>query len=112
MKIYKDFHGEIPINQIGKRLREITKIERGPFKVLTGYGASKGKSESKNAVLKSLRKMKQEKLIDDYFPGEILSQLLNETSTWYKAKIKYFEMLKKDSDFGNDGVIFLFIDSK
>jgi len=109
MKIYKEFHGDILINQIGKRLRDIVKIEKNNFKILTGYGSSCGISLSKKMVIKSLTKMKNEGLIKGFLPGEIKFSIVTNSSYYYEDKIKYYELIKNDSDYGNDGIIFVFI---
>lgn len=109
MKIYNDFYGETPIKQIGKKLREIVKKEKKSFKVLTGYGSTSGISQSKNAVIKSLSKMKREGIINGFFPGEVKHMLLTTTSPYYESKLKYEKEVKNDSDYGNDGVVFIFV---
>lgn len=109
MKIYKQFHGDITVSEIGRELRRIIKNEKTAFKILTGYGASTGNSKSKNAALKSLNKMKKEGLVNGFVPGEVKNQLLDSNSPFYETKINYESILKRDSDFGNDGVIFIFI---
>lgn len=109
MKTYKDFHGDIPKTEIGKRLREILKIEKKSFKILTGYGSTTGKSTSKQAALSSLSRMKKEGLIIGYIPGEVKHQLLTETSSFYQMKQQFETILKTDSDYGNDGIIFIFV---
>ena len=78
MKTYKEFHGEIPISDIGKYLREIVKKEKTSFKILTGYGSTSNISKSKNAAIKSLIKMKNEGLIKAFLPGEVSTKLLTE----------------------------------
>ncbi|BCR36689.1 hypothetical protein [Mariniplasma anaerobium] len=109
MKTYRQFHGEIFISEIGKELRDIVKSEKSAFKILTGYGSTGGTSSSKHAALKSLRNMKKQGLIKGYCPGEVKNQLLSDTSPFYETKSKYESILKNDSDFGNDGIIFVFI---
>lgn len=109
MKVYAEFHGNIPTKDIGKRLREIVKIEKKDFKIMTGYGSSTGLCASKQAALKSLSKMKKEGLIKDFLPGEIKYQVLNSTSQFYNAKIEYSNQIKNDPDFGNEGIVFIFI---
>lgn len=109
MKTYKQFHGDILISNIGKELRLIVKTNKTSFKVLTGYGSFNGKSSSKGAVLKSLSKMKKEGLISGYFPGEVKSQILKDNSVFYDYKLKYETRVKKDYDYGNAGIIFIFI---
>ncbi len=109
MKIYTDFHGEIQISEIGKQLREIVKKEKNGFKLLTGYGSVSGKSKSKIAVLKSLSKMKEEGLIKGFLPGEVKNQLLQSNSPYLDTKLKYASTLKQDNDFGNDGIVFVFV---
>lgn len=109
MKTYRQFHGEILISEIGKELRDIVKREKSAFKILTGYGSSSGKSNSKHAALKSLRNMKKQGLIKGYCPGEVKNQLLSDNSPFYETKSLYESVLKNDSDFGNDGIIFVFV---
>lgn len=109
MKTY-DFHGSIEISEIGKEIRQICKVESISFKLLTGYGSISGISKSRNAAFKSLAKMKKEGLIKDYFSGDVLSSLqTNKNSYEYQMKNEYREILKNDKDFGNDGVIFVFL---
>lgn len=109
MKIYDEFHGDTNKIAIGKKLREIVQIERQHFKILTGYGSSSGCSISKITALKSLAKMEKEGLIKGYFPGEVKNELLNNSSPYYKAKTSYGKLVKNDPDFGNDGIIFIFL---
>ena len=75
MTTYKEFHGEVPITDIGKRLREIVKAEKTSFKILTGYGSTSNSSKSKNAAIKSLSKLKNEELIKGFLPGEVKNKL-------------------------------------
>ena len=109
MKTYKQFHGQTPPSEIGRELRKILTIEKKAFKILTGYGSSSGTSVSKHAALKSLKNMRKAGLIVGYLPGEVKNQLLLETSPYYEAKLTYEHILKKDADFGNDGIIFVFV---
>ncbi len=109
MKTYKQFHGEIEINQIGKELRNIVRTEKDNFKVLTGYGSTSGKSLSKQAVIKTLTKLKKEGLIKGFLPGDIKYQLVNSNSYLYEDKMKYCDIIKHDSDFGNEGIIYVFM---
>ena len=109
MKTYKEFHGETPITDIGKRLREIIKQEKTSFKILTGYGSTSNNSKSKQAAIKSLIKLKNEGLIKGFLPGEIKSKLLTENDYYYEDKLKYGSSLKNDQDYGNDGIIFIFL---
>ena len=109
MKTYSQFHGEILISEIGKELRKIVKNEKVSFKVLTGYGSASGSSKSKIAVLKSLSRMKKEGLIKAYLPGEIKNQILLDNSPFYNDKVNYESLLRNDKDFGNDGIIFVFL---
>ena len=109
MKTYKQFHGEILISDIGKELRTIAKREKSDFKIMTGYGSLSGTSQSKIAAIKSLSKMKKEGLIKDFFPGEVKSQVLLPTSQYYEVKLTYEKQIKSDSDYGNDGIIFVFL---
>lgn len=109
MKTY-DIHGTIEISEIGKEIRRICKIEKTSFKLLTGYGASSGISKSKIAAKKSLAKLKKEKIVKDYFSGDVLASLqTNEDSYEYYIKTEYSQRLKNDKDFGNDGKIFVFL---
>ena len=108
MKTYTEFHGEIDISNIGKRLRLISKSEVC-FKILTGYGASSYQSKSKQSALNSLSKMKKEGIISGYLPGEIAYQVLGETSIYYDTLLRYINIIKNDPDYGNDGVIFVFV---
>ena len=109
MKIYREFHGETPINDIGKRLREIAKSEKKSFKILTGYGSTSMISKSKCASIKSLSKMKREGLIKGFLPGDVKTKLLTEKDYFYDDKLKYGNALKNDSDYGNDGIIFVIL---
>ena len=109
MRTYKQFHGDVFISEIGKELRKIVKIEKKAFKILTGYGSGGGKSKSKQAALKSLRNMKKQELIKGYCPGEVKHQLLDQKSPFLETKNLYESVLKSDPDFGNDGIIFVFI---
>ena len=109
MKTYKEFHGEIPINDIGRRLREIARIENKSFKILTGYGSSSGKSLSKDAAIKSLKKMKKDNLIKGFLPGEIKNIILKENDYFYLDKVKFINIIKNDPDYGNDVIIFVFM---
>lgn len=108
MKTYQEFHGNLPINEIGKELRKIINNEKS-FKILTGYGSTTSVSQSKIACLRSLSKIKKEGLIVGYLPGEVKHFLLSENSPYYDIKLKYESMLKSDTDFGNDGIIFVFV---
>lgn len=109
MKTYTEFHGEIPITDIGKRLREIVKQEKTSFKILTGYGSTSNTSKSKQAAIKSLRKMKSEGLIKGFLPGEVKTKLLKQSDYFYEDKLKFVSELKNDPDYGNDGIIFIFL---
>ena len=108
MKLYTEFHGNIEIKNIGKRLREISKIEKS-FKIMTGYGSTNGVSLSKTAAIKSLNKMKKEGVIKGFFPGEVKNLLINETSNYYSDKQNFSQIVKNDPDYGNDGIIFIFV---
>lgn len=109
MRRYDEFHGQLPTKDIGKRLREIAKKEKEAFKVVTGYGSSSLRSASKVSVLASLRKMVEEGVIVGYLPGEVKHQLLKENSTYFPYKIKYEATIRGDVDYGNDGIVFVFI---
>lgn len=109
MKTYREFHGNMVLSQIGKRLREIVKVEKNNFKILTGYGSKSGSSKSKLSALKSLSLMKKEGLIKGYIPGEVKKELLDLSSPYFEDKLKYDKLIKNDSDYGNSGIIFIFI---
>ena len=68
-----------------------------------------GVSLSKNAAIKSLNKMKKEGVIKGFFPGEVKNLLLNETSNYYSDKQIFSQIVKNDPDYGNDGIIFIFV---
>ncbi|MCK9493771.1 MAG: hypothetical protein M0Q00_05335 [Acholeplasmataceae bacterium] len=108
MKTYDIFHGYTLISEIGKELRKIIINEKSSFKILTGYGSKTGFSKSKQAALRSLAKIKKEGLIKGYFPGEVKDQLLSESSPYYDSKIQFEASVRKDKDYGNDGIIFIF----
>jgi len=109
MNLYKEFHGDIVPSEIGKRLRVICQKEKVAFKILTGYGATSLRSNSKVAALSSLRNMQKQGIIKAYFPGEVRNQVLKENSTFYTYKALYEQAVKSDADYGNDGIIFVFI---
>lgn len=109
MKTYQEFHGDILLTEIGKRLREIVKSEKKSFKIMTGYGASSGLSKSKHAALKSLTNMKKSGLIKGFFPGEVKSMLLTEKSVFYESKLNYEKLVKHDADYGNEGIVFIIV---
>ena len=109
MKTYREFHGEIPITDIGKRLREIVGFEKQSFKILTGYGSTSNYSKSKEAAIKSLKKIKKEELIKGFLPGEIKTKLLTSNDYFYEDKQKYQDIIKNDPDYGNDGIIFIIV---
>lgn len=109
MKTYTEFHGEIPIKDIGKRLREIVRTTKTSFKILTGYGSTGATSKSKFAAITSLTKMKKEGLIKAFLPGEVLTKILMSNDPYYTDKQKYQNVIKNDSDYGNEGIIFIFL---
>lgn len=109
MKTYKEFHGDINISDIGKELRKIVSTEKKSFKIMTGYGSTTGNSISKGSALKSLKNMKKEGLIKGYLPGEVKYILLNDNSPYYETKLTYESQIKSDVDFGNEGIIFVFV---
>lgn len=106
MKTYKEFHGEMPITEIGKMLRLIVKNGEN-FKILTGYGSLSGSCKSKNQALKCLAKMKKEGLIKGYLPGGL--NILSSNSPYLDDKLKYYNLIKNDVDYNNDGIIFIFV---
>jgi len=109
MRTY-DFHGSIELTEIGKEIRRICAEESISFKLLTGYGSSSGVSKSKVAAMKSLSKLKREGVVKDYFSGDVLSKLQTYVNSYeYQVKTEYAQKLKKDNDFGNDGVIYVFM---
>ncbi len=109
MKLYEQFHGDIKIANIGKELRKILKNEKKDFKILTGYGSTTQKSLSKHAAIKSLTKLKKEGLILGFLPGEIKYKTINNNSPYYNDKLNYASRIKSDIDYGNEGVIFIFL---
>lgn len=109
MKVYPIFHGELLPSEVGKKLREIVKTEKSSFKIMTGYGSTTGISKSKQIALTTLKNLQKEGLIAGYFPGEVKNQVLNSTSQYYLSKLKYESSIKRDSDYGNDGIIYIFI---
>ncbi len=109
MKTYNEFHGDLPITDIGKRLREIVRIEKKSFKILTGYGSTSIYSKSKQAAIKSLIKMKKEGLIKGFLPGEVKFKILTEKDNYYEDKLNFGNMIKNDSDYGNEGIIFIIV---
>lgn len=110
MIMYKNFHGLIDSKNIGKVLRDIAKLEKNNFKILTGYGSQCGICISKQVAIKSLLKMKREGIIKGFLPGEIKYQLLKPSSLYFIDKLKYFNVIKNDKDFGNEGIIFVFLE--
>ena len=109
MNTYNEFHGNIQASDIGKRLREIAKKETA-FKIMTGYGSSSGKCQSKKAALNSLKKMRQEGLITAYIPGEKVTELIANSNDPYRdVKERYKDILRTDRDSGNDGIVFVFV---
>lgn len=107
MHLYKEFHGEMPIKEIGQMLRNI--VRKGEnFKILTGYGSQSSISKSKNQAIKCLINMKKEGLIKGFLPGG-LKQLLSTTSPYFSDKIKYASLIKNDVDYDNEGIIFVFV---
>ncbi|MCI6014384.1 MAG: hypothetical protein MRZ09_05315 [Coprobacillus sp.] len=109
MKVYREFHGEIRKENIGKVLRSIVKTEKDNFKILTGYGSSGVVSFSKLQTIKALKKMQKEGLIKGYLPGEVKNTLVTETSDLYENKNNFSKIIKDDPDYGNDGIIFIFV---
>ncbi|MBN2504998.1 MAG: hypothetical protein JXB20_06630 [Bacilli bacterium] len=109
MKTFTQFHGTTFIQDIGKELRSIVRNEKNSFKIMTGYGSSTGTSKSKTAALRSLAKMQSEGLIKGYFPGEVKNMLLSSDNPFHEAKMTYGQTVKNDPDYGNDGIIFIFI---
>lgn len=109
MKTNTQFHGNIPPHLIGKHLREIVKTETSHFKILTGYGSTSGQSLSKNAAISSLSKMVKEGLIECFLPGEAKTKLYPSTSIITQMKFQFESVIKTDVDYGNEGIIFIFI---
>ena len=107
MKIYDEFHGETQINAIGKRLREIVKIEKRSFKVVTGHGSSTGVSRSKSAALRSLGKMKKEGLVKGFFPGDSVN--ISKKDQYYQDRQTFSGLVNGDKDYFNPGIIFVFV---
>ena len=109
MTTYTEFHGEIPIKDIGQRLREIVRTTKTSFKILTGYGSTGATSKSKQAAITSLTKMKKDGIIKAFLPGEVLTNLLTDKDYYHIDKVKYQNVIKGDKDIGNDGIIFIFV---
>ena len=109
MKLYKEFHGDLKKEDIGKVLRNIVKNEKENFKILTGYGSTNSVSLSKIYALKSLKKMQKEGIIKGYLPGDVKYSPLTEKSNYYENKMLFSKLIKDDCDYGNDGIIFIFI---
>ncbi len=108
MTTYKQFHGEVPIDMIGKELRLIV-ARHESFKILTGYGSTYGHCKSKTAALKSLGRMWREGLIKGYIPAEKVTELIMDPHDNYlKVKMQYWSILKNDRDRGNNGIIYVF----
>ena len=110
MNIYKQFHGDIPTDRIGQELRRINKTEKGIYKILTGFGSTTGICKSKESAIKALRKMKKEKMIKGFIPADKLTQLLQGRDEFFDLKVEYDKILKRDKDYGNDGVIYIIIE--
>ena len=53
--------------------------------------------------------MKKEGIIKGFLPGEVKTKLLKENDTYYEDKSKYKDIIKNDPDWGNDGIIFIFV---
>ena len=53
--------------------------------------------------------MEQEGLIAGYLPGEVRNEAIKSNSAYFDFKLKYESQISKDSDYGNDGVIFIFM---
>jgi hypothetical protein len=90
---------------------EFFKSEKSSFKVMTGYGSESGSSKSKEAVLKSLSNMVKEGMIKGYLPGEVKDHLITPTSKlsrYLEDKLKFESLIKKDLDYGNPGIVFVF----
>lgn len=109
MKLYEQFHGETAITNIGKEIRDILKDEQRDFKILTGYGSISNICLSKQAAIKSLTKLKKEGRIKGFLPGEIKYQVIDNKSPYFEDKSKYVNRIKSDKDYGNEGVIFVFV---
>ncbi|MCF0150395.1 MAG: hypothetical protein HUJ80_03185 [Firmicutes bacterium] len=110
MKMH-DLHGTVEQDQIGKKLREYASSGESEFKILTGYGSTSGKCQSKATALRVLGKMKREGLIKAYLPAEKCKAVLWTTDSFYETKQQYQKRLASDRDaqIGNDGVIFVFV---
>ena len=109
MKKYKEFHGDVPVDMIGKRLREIARQE-AVFKIVTGYGSTTGIQKSKQAALKVLANMVRQNLIVAYLPGEkVYDFSVNTNNIYYKARTVYENVLRSDKDKGNEGIIYVFV---
>ena len=110
MTLY-DFHGNIPPDEVGKELRSIVRKTGTDFKVLTGYGSHNGICRSKEKALKSLRRMRREGLIKGFLPAEFFTEIVYSSDEFYDAKMNYRHRIERDRDarYGNEGVIFVFV---
>lgn len=110
MKLY-NFHGTVPPDEVGKKLRDIVRGSRSDFKVLTGYGSQSGICRSKMMALKALRKMRKEGLIKGFLPAEIFTEIVYSANEFYDVKMNYRHRIEMDRDarYGNEGVIFVFV---
>ena len=88
---------------------EIVRTTHTSFKILTGYGSTGVTSKSKQAAIKSLTNMKKEGLIKGFFPGEVKTKLLSSKDYFYEDKVKFQNAIRNDPDYGNDGIIFIFV---
>ncbi len=109
--ILYDFHGNVPLNEVGKELRSIVRKTGSDFKVLTGYGSQSGVCRSKMMALKSLRKMRKEGFFKGTAPAEIYTEIVYSADEFYDVKMNYRHRIEMDKDarYGNEGVIFVFV---
>ncbi|CCV64067.1 hypothetical protein BN85404900 [Alteracholeplasma palmae J233] len=109
MKTYLEFHGETRVINIEEELLKIFKKETKHFKILTGYGKSTGVSKSRQKVLTVLKKSMENGKIKGYFPADVKFKLLDQKSIYFESKLIYEQYIKKDSDYGNPGIIYVFL---
>ncbi len=85
--------GILKLKNVGESLREICKSEK-MFKIMTGYRSLSSLSKCKNAALKSLSKMKNDRVIKGYFPSEVKNMLLDSNLIYYEDKQNFRNFVK------------------
>lgn len=109
MRVYREFHGNIHLSRIDFELRRVVRENKKPFKILTGYGSKTGSSSSKDYVIRGLNKLKNEKLIKGFIPGDVTKTILYPEDDHYLDKLNYLHLIKNDKDYSNSGIIFVII---